>query len=384
VPDASVTGRPSLRFRLGYRYSSVRSRVVGAVAAFVFAGTACSVGGPPVVSGFDRRDLLDVLAADRIPAIVRPRFVPVRSVTTVADAEPVVALELAGRARAYPLQILLWHEIVNDRLGGRSVLLTYAPLCDAAVAFDRTVRGKSRVFANSGKLYRSDLVVYDRGTESLWPQLSERATLGDLSGIGLTHLSAQVMPFGVFRRAFADGEVLSRETGHSRSYGFSPYAGYESAGPTRSLLRHPLDRRLPAMERVVGVAIGSVERAYPFRALRSRSAEGISAVMDRVGGRDLVVVWERGMASALDAPLLARGRDVGWAGAFVPEVDGRPASFSIRGRRMVDSVTGSSWDAAGRAVAGRAKGARLQQVPFTTALWFAWSAFHPATRVWEP
>ncbi len=196
---------------------------------------------------------------DGIPAIDRPQFVT----TAVADGwlkavEPVLALQVNGDARAYPLQILIWHEIVNDTVGGRPVAVTYCPLCNSGLVFDRVVDGRTLDFGTSGKLYQSDLLMYDRQTHSLWAQMEGRAVVGERAGTQLARVPANTISYGDFKAVYPAGRVLSRETGHARAYGLNPYEAYDRPDGTPFLFRGQPDRRRPPKERVDGITIGQV------------------------------------------------------------------------------------------------------------------------------
>src|SRR5919197_4096401 len=164
---------------------------------------------------------------DGIPALERPRFLRVGEATYLRPQEPVIALTLAGQARAYPLQILVWHEIVNDTVAGVPVAVTFCPLCNTAIAFDRRVGGRTLSFGTTGNLRNSDLVMYDRQTESWWQQFGGEAIVGRYTGTQLRQLPAQIVSWGSFRKAHPNGLVLTRHTGFSRPYGNSPYLGYD-------------------------------------------------------------------------------------------------------------------------------------------------------------
>src|SRR5919106_5445469 len=202
---------------------------------------------------------------DGIPAIDRPTFVgPATAAAWIVSKEPVLALEINGVARAYPLQILMWHEIVNDVVGGVPVTVTYCPLCNAGIVFERIVDDAVLDFGTSGKLYRSDLVMYDRQSHSLWAQMEGRAIVGARAGTRLTMLPSNTISFEAWRAAHPNGKVLSRETGPRRNYGANPYESYDDPGLRPFLFSgRPDPRRLPK-ERVVGVKIGDTARAYPW------------------------------------------------------------------------------------------------------------------------
>lgn len=331
-------------------------------------------------AAFDAIELIDVLPPDRIRSIDRPRFDQV----ALADEwlkpdSPVIVVEVAGDARAYPLAVLVWHEIVNDTVGGRPLAITYGPLYNAALVFDRTIDGRADTFGVSGKLYRSDLVMYDRRTRSLWPQTLGRAVRGPLSGRRAARIPAQMSSLGEFAAAFPHGRVLSRETGFDRAYGFNPYEGYDGrAGPFPGFFSIRTDRRLPAMERVVGIPAGSEARAYPYRLLSERRV-----VHNAVGGRDLVLFWRAGTRSPLDTPALTRGRDVGSAGVFASVLGGRKLDFEADAAGFRDRQTGSSWSVLGVATAGPLAGQTLERVDHLDSFWFAWAAVSPGTTIHE-
>jgi Protein of unknown function (DUF3179)/Glycosyltransferase family 87 len=326
--------------------------------------------------------LVDVLPPDAIAPIDDPRFVSQeRASSWLVGREPVVALELTGESRAYPVQILTKHEIVNDEVGGTPVTITYCPLCNSAVAFDRRVKGQVLDFGTSGKLYRSALVMYDRQTESLWTHFDGLAIQGPLTGTRLKVVPVQMLSFAGWRRAFPQGTVLSRDTGFPTSYGENAYEFYDrQEGPYSEFFHQLVDGRLPPMARVVGVPIGDRQVAYAYRDLSTE--DGASVVNDAVGGEPIAVFWRAGTASALDTPVIAEGRDVGATGVFFPQVGDRSLTFAVRNGRIVDQDTGSEWSLAGAAVSGPLEGARLRPLHHLDAFWFSWQAYFPDTLVY--
>jgi hypothetical protein len=259
---------------------------------------------------------------DGIPAIDEPRFVSVREANEFLEPkEPVIELVLEGEARAYPIQILIWHEIANDEVAGVPVAVTFCPLCNTAIVFDRRVDGEATTFGTTGKLRHSDLVMYDRATESWWQQFGGKALVGKLAGTKLEQLPARMVAWGDFSRRHPDGRVLSRNTGHSRPYGQNPYAGYDDvdSGPLFPVPGAD-DSRLPPKERVVYLESGKDAVAVPFSALQ-REKE----IRVEVGGAEFLVRWQAGTSSSLDADSVAGGRDVGSVEVLR---EGKPAEFS--------------------------------------------------------
>jgi len=274
---------------------------------------------------------------DGIPAIDEPRFLPAGEVDFLEEREPVIELDVKGDVRAYPLQILIWHEIVNDVVGGTPVAVTFCPLCNTALVFDRRVRGRTLDFGTTGNLRSSDLVMYDRQTESWWQQFGGRALVGDYTGAKLEHLPARIVAWRDFARAHPQGKVLSRETGFERVYGNNPYIGYDDAdSPAIFATPNPSDRRLLPKERVVFVERGEDAIAVPLSAVARRKV-----IRVRVGGQLVEIRWRGGVRSALDEPEIREGRIVGTAEVLV---DGRP-------------------------------------VPFDQPFWFAVAAFRPDARI---
>jgi Protein of unknown function (DUF3179) len=320
---------------------------------------------------------------DGIPPIDRPRFQAAGTVDWLADPEPVAVVELGGEAKAYPLQILVWHEIVNDQVGGVPVAVTYCPLCNTAISFRRpVVAGRATSFGTSGKLYRSNLVMYDRATGSLWPQALGVAVTGELTGQRLQRVATQLVAWRDFRAAFPGGRVLSRDTGHSRPYGENPYPLYDRKGSQPFLFDGRPDGRLAAVERVLGVSQGDRHLAVPYSRLAEQAQGGVAAVNLELGGAPVLVVWRAGTTSALDRRRIAASRDVGAAAAFSRRVSGRVLTFHARGGRVTDTQTSSTWDQFGRAVAGPLAGSRLGPATAMDSFWFDWAAFHPDTAIW--
>jgi hypothetical protein len=336
---------------------------------------------PADLTELTRDDLRTVLSPDSIPSIDDPRFIDPEDASEWLEAqEPVAVLVIDEDARAYPLQIMTWHEIVNDVVGGEPVAVTYCPLCNSALAYPRTVDGQVLEFGTSGSLYNSALVMFDRQTESLWLHFEGLAIDGPLEGTRLEFIPVQILSFEQFREERPEGRVLSRDTGHRRDYGQNPYALYDT-NQSPFLFDGEVDDRLDAISRVVGVEIGGEPVAYPYELLSV--VGGASAVHDTVGGEDIVVLWKAGVRSALDEPRIDRGRDVGSSGVFRPEAGGRALTFRADNERIEDEQTGSTWSLSGRATSGPLAGQELERVSHLDTFWFAWSSHKPTTRIFE-
>jgi Protein of unknown function (DUF3179) len=320
---------------------------------------------------------------DGIPPVDRPRFQAAGTVGWLAAAEPVAVVELGGDARAYPLQILVWHEIVNDQIGGVPVAVTYCPLCNTAISFRRPmVAGTVTTFGTSGRLYHSNLVMYDRATGSLWPQALGVAVTGQLTGQRLQRVATQLVAFSDFRAAFPGGRVLSPDTGHRRPYGENPYPLYDRKGSQPFLFDGKPDGRLEAVERVLGISQGDQHLAVPYTRLAGQASGGAAAANLELGDTPMLVLWRAGVTSALDRRRIAASRDVGAAAAFSRRVGGRTLTFHADHGRLRDQQTGSTWDQFGRATAGSLTGTRLAPETAMDSFWFDWAAFHPDTAIW--
>lgn len=316
---------------------------------------------------------------DGIPSIDDPIFItPTEAEEWLADNEPVIFLERNGDARAYPLQVLTWHEIVNDTVGDVPVVVTFCPLCNSALVFERRIDGEIVEFGTSGLLRNSDLIMYDRTTETLWQQFTGDAIVGDKVGTRLTFIPSSLVSFADYRAAHPDGKVLSRETGFSRRYGENPYVGYDSIDQNPFLFTAPLDERLPPMARVVTISLDEIDLAYPLQILAEAGV-----INDSQGGQDLAIFHTGGTASALGARVIAEAEDVGATAVYDPNLDGQKLTFSKDGDDIVDAETGTVWTILGLAVDGPLTGQQLTPIVHADHFWFSWAAFRPDTLIFQ-
>jgi hypothetical protein len=371
-------------------------------------------GGPPPqgIPALGFAGLAGVADASPAPQFVRSD----EAAGWLREREPVILVRLGGESRIYPLQVLTYHEIANDTLGGVPVAVTFCPLCNSALAFDRRVpltseavealraRGAGErvaplpedvraryasqqthadapefavevTFGVSGLLYLSNLLMFDDATGTLWSQLVGEGVVGDVAGARLVRYGAQIVSFGEAVAAEPDALVLSRETGFGRPYGRNPYVGYDEVGSPAFLFDGVVDGRLTPKARVVTID-GAEPVAYPFdRLARER------VVHDVVADLAVVVLWQPGTATAIGAADIAAGADVGAVGVFRPEHGGRSLTFEAIAGGFVDRETGTRWDVTGRALDGPLAGSILEAVPHDNTLWFAWAAFRPETDI---
>ncbi len=312
---------------------------------------------------------------DGIPAIDEPKFQTAASVDWLYNVEPVLSIEVNGEVRAYPIQIMTWHEIVNDTIGGVPVTVSYCPLCNSALAYDRRVGERIFDFGTSGSLYSSSLVMYDRQTESLWTHFEGKAVVGALTGERLTTLPVAMTSWQKFRDANPDGLVLSRETGFLRDYGRNPYPGYDDVTSKPFLFSGVVDGRLAAKARVVVVRSSDGPAvALPLDSLYEQLVVPFTAQ-----GRDVVAILERGSASALDTSDLSDGYDQGSTGVFLAELNGEKVDLVATTDGFLDNNSGITFDIFGVATDG--SGSRLEPVERLDTFWFAIGAFDPDVEV---
>ncbi len=283
------------------------------VLAFAFDLSRHTVAPSEIIRGGPKKD--------GIPAIDAPKFVPAGQAAFLTADSRVIGVARGGRAKAYPIRILNWHEVVNDEIGGLPIAVTYCPLTASAVVFDRRIGGRVTTFGVSGLLYQSNVLMYDRATESLWSQLAQQAVAGPLAGTRLRALPSSLTTWKQWRSRHPHTLVLSTDTGFARDYFRNPYASYEAWGETMFPVSRT-DARLEAKALVLGVRAGGHERAYPLEDVRLAGG----AVTDSLGGIRLRIT---------------------------------------AGRRTAE-VTGEG-----------------KTLLATLAYWFAWAAFHPDTELWR-
>jgi len=284
--------------------------IAALVAVSVFA-SAGSAGADPLRWGsewpdtdFSKRSIEfgEILSGgppkDGIPSIDDPEFRPIAASPDLAGTEPVIGLIVNGEARAYPLRILIWHEIVNDTVGGVPVVVTYCPLCNSGIVFERTVDGRILDFGTTGKLRNSDLVMYDRQTESWWQQFSGEAIVGAMTGKELEMLPSRLESWERFRARAPEGKVLVPNNENIRDYGRNPYVGYDSRDVPYPLFQGPLPTDVNPMMRVVVVG----DEAWTLPLIREEGP---------IAKDDVTIQWVSGQNSALDSGRIAAGRDVG-------------------------------------------------------------------------
>ena len=312
---------------------------------------------------------------DGIPALNNPGIDVPDDITFLADDDRVLGLELGGAARAYPLPVLWVHEVINDTLGGRPVLVSYCPLTGSGLAFDPRVGGELRTFGVSGLIYENNLMMFDRQTGNIWNQLSLGALCGPARGDSLARLPLVETTYRDWRRRHPETTVVTNGAGRRNVYGAYPYGDYDE--PDNAVTLFPSSaygRELPPKELVLGVRIGREAVAYSFAVMAGRGSAAV--INDNVGGGPIVVLY-------------SRGENAAWA--FHSRVQPSPGAASLTLTFVLsdpdlptftDELTGSEWNSNGEAIAGPLRGARLDPVVDAyTLYWFAWSVYHSNTRV---
>ena len=300
---------------------------------------------------------------DGIPSLDSPKFVSVDEADKfLVDSDKVVGININGDIRAYPLQILVWHEIVNDIVGSIPVAVTYCPLCFTNQVFYRTVNNSILEFGTSGKLYNSNLVMYDRSSNSLWSQALGEGIVGNYAGIKLEKFPFDLAYWRDWKQLYPDTQVLSRETGIVRPYGADPYEDYYNS-PDISFPVSNKDNRLELKEIVVGLENGKMNKAYKLQDI-----EKLKVINDHLNNKSVTLFSLY--------PLMTR--------VFNSSLEGQTLIFQYNSTNnsFTDGQTASQWNFDGKSFNGPLKGKQLLRLPFDEGYWFEWTAFHPESLVY--
>ena len=297
---------------------------------------------------------------DGIPSIDNPVFAEVSDSDFVSDSDTVIGLHINGEAKAYPLFILVWHEIVNDRVGGMPVSVTYCPLCYTNQVFERIIDGQEVEFGTSGKLYNSNLLMYDRLTESYWSQALGLAVTGELSGYQLDLVPFDVIAWGDWKILHPDTTVLTTDTGAIRPYDTDPYGNYYTEPRIMFPVAHR-DDRLGLKEIIVGFTQDNIYKAYTQNDIESNVL-----INDSIG----------------DTPILLVSLFSQNARSFDRTLDDNVLDFVFLDDTITDIQTNSQWDYNGLSVSGESAGKQLKRIPNEPGFWFEWVAFHPDTLLY--
>ena len=297
---------------------------------------------------------------DGIPSIDNPKFAEIQDSRFMSDSDTVIGLEINGEAKAYPIFILVWHEIVNDNMGGVPVSVTYCPLCYTNQVFERIIDGQEVEFGTSGKLYNSNLLMYDRYTESYWSQALGIAVKGELTGYELNLIPFDVITWGDWKKLHPETVVLTTDTGHIRSYATDPYGNYYTEPRIMFPVEHS-DDRLHSKEIIIGFNQDDIYKAY-----KQNDIESEIIINDTIG----------------NTPVLLTSLFSENSRAFVRIVDDDVLDFSYADGKIFDLQTNSEWNYDGLGISGTYQGTQLERLPIEPGFWFEWVAFHPQTLVY--
>ena len=296
---------------------------------------------------------------DGIPSIDNPMFANVKDADFMSDSDTVIGLKINGETKAYPLFVLVWHEIVNDTVGGTPVSVTYCPLCYTNQVFERIIDGQEVEFGTSGKLYNSNLLMYDRLTESYWSQALGMAVTGELTGYELDLVPFDVITWGDWKILHPDTLVLTTDTGHLRSYATDPYGKYYTEPRIMFPVEYSDDRIYPK-EIILGFNQDETYKAY-----KQNDIESNIIVNDFID----------------DVPVMLVSLYSQNSRAFERSLDGVVLNFEYSDGVIFDTQTNSQWNYDGMAVSGEHEGKQLKRMAIEPGFWFAWVAFHPDTLV---
>ena len=297
---------------------------------------------------------------DGIPSIDNPVFTDVSDSQFMSDSDTVIGLEINGEVKSYPIFILVWHEIINDKVGGTPVSVTYCPLCYTNQVFERIIDGQEVEFGTSGKLYNSNLLMYDRHTGSYWSQALGMAVKGELSGYQLNLVPFDVITWGDWKKLHPDTMVLTTDTGHIRSYATDPYGNYYTEPRIMFPVEYRDDRLFPK-EIIIGFNEDGIYKAY-----KQNDIESEILINDSVGETPVMLV-----------SLFSEN-----SRAFERMIHDDVLDFVYEDGKILDVQTSSVWNYDGLSVSGELEGVQLERIPIEPGFWFEWIAFHPQTLVY--
>jgi hypothetical protein len=341
------------------------------------------------IHSVDLSEIQIVLPKGSFPTLDFPKFVGrEEGLKTFFSKEPVIAIEINGQAKAYSLNILTMHEISNDILSDVPILVTYCPLCNSGIVYDRNLNFKGKdyllEFEASGMLRMSDMVMLDRNTETLWQQLMGEAIVGELNTATLEILPSLIISVEEFFMRYPRGEILSKNTDFSRSeayYGKNPYVNYDAKdGKPKSHFfdNAKIDDRLPPMERIVDIENDGKYKVYTFTDIASAGV-----INDTFKTSEVVLFHQAGTVSILDKEDISASKDVGTVVVYNRVLDGKTLTFKKKSRKFMDVQTKSSWDITGYCFEGELKGKQLKIQPHSNHFAFAWLAFYPDSEIYK-
>ena len=325
---------------------------------------------------------------DGIPPIDAPAYYSIEQARKeYFEFEPVIVVEINGEGRAYPLSVLMYHEIANDSLGGKGITITFCPLCNSALVFERDLNFKGKDyhldFGVSGMLRKSDMVMYDRQTETWWQQFTGEGLVGELQGAELGLVSAPLLSLDEFIELYPSGTVLAKERNSDQEdrhhYGENPYVGYDDHGNEKPrLFFDEVDARFPAMTRVIDVLINKKHKIFRLNYLRDKRV-----LNDDFQGESFAIFYTEKLVSVLDSADITESKTIGAVNVFYTQLDDYLLTFKKKKGYFMDKQTKSKWNMKGVCYSGKLEGTKLRTVKHGTHFAFAMFAFHPDTEVYK-
>lgn len=339
---------------------------------FLFIGAGCdnSTGSSDSTTGewlIPKEQIFDGgPGKDGIPALINPQVAAISSITFLEDADLVIAIKFNDEVRVYPHPILDWHEIINDEINGNKFAITYCPLTGSGIAWNRVINGSETTFGVSGLLYNTNLIPYDRATNSNWSQMKMQCVNGSLIGTPVITFPIIETSWKTIKQAYPNAKVVTTETGYSRSYGTYPYGDYKTNNDLLIFPVSPDDTRLPRKERVLGAFINGVNRAYKFQ----DNGTDLTLFTDNVAGDVITVVSNKtNNINIAFQSMLEDGSSV----ILTPVQNELPI--------ILTDTDGNKYDLFGEVIAGANKGMRLKTVTSMMSYWFGLAAFYPGVSI---
>jgi len=297
-----------------------------------------------------------------IPEINNPVFITADNVTYPHDDDIVIGVFYNDVAKAYPLNILSWHEVVNDNFSGKPVAITYCVFCRTAIAYESKVSGKALTFRITGLLYNANDILVDIQTRSYWQQITGESIMGDEIGRNLTKIPTEMTTWGLWKAKYPETLLLSANTGFDRDYTINPYIGYEESENTQYFPKTE-DKTLFVKDIVYGVSFNDGSKAYPKN---NMTAAGL--INDSVGKEKLLVLHDK---------------DLDVVKIFNRVLKSTELNFELKDGRIIDTNTNSVWNYDGVAIDGSLKGNKLKRVDAVQSFWYVWAGFYPQTAVYQ-
>lgn len=337
----------------------------------------------------DKSEIQIVMAKGSFPRLDFPNFFDkVAGLKAYFAKEPVIAVEINGKAKAYPLNVLTFYEISNDSLGGVPILATYCPLCNSGLVFNRKIKHKNKEylldFNVSGMLRKSDMIMLDRNTETLWQQIMGVGIVGEMNEVQLEIIPSMIISVEEFFMHYPNGKILSNKTDSDsmqKQLGKNPYKKYDDLGSKpygRFFKEEDIDKRLPAMERIVAIENEGSYKVYTFSTIRKHKV-----INDTFQSKNVVLFYQKGAVSVLDEGEISKSKDIGSVTVFSSDINAETLIFNRVKGHFEDTKTDSFWDSTGYCYQGKLRCLQLKIEPHSNQFAFAWFAFYPETEVYK-